>query len=149
MHEQPAIRARRRRGSSWAMDVHRAPCGKVHRVRWSGMCGASGTVVLVKHGSRTTRRNAGCRGRLWRLIPSCRTSAELPRRFWSSAARPRRGALSANSIRREQVAAHLGDSGRNEQRHLHHEQRIDRLGAAGRTLVPSLQTTHRSPRNSP
>ena len=31
------IRTRRRRGSSWAMDVHRAPFGKVHRVRWSGV----------------------------------------------------------------------------------------------------------------
>ena len=102
--------------------------GSPRPVGWRVWC--SGTVVLVKHGPRTTRRDAGCPGRLWRLIPSCRTSAELPRRFWSPAARPRRGALSADSIRREQVAAHLGDSGRDGQRHLHHEQRIDRLGEA-------------------
>ena len=40
----------RRIWSGVTMDVHRAPFGEVHRVRWGGVCGASGTVVLVKHG---------------------------------------------------------------------------------------------------
>ena len=100
--------------------------------------GASGTVVLVKHGPRTTRREAGCKGRLWRLVPECRPSAEPQRRTRrAGGARPRRGMLSTDSLRKDQVAAHLGHRSCDERRHLRDKQRKDRLGEAAYRFLPA------------